>query len=143
MTVRFLDTNILLRYFTRDDEEKAQHALELLLRVERGEEKVTTSSLVIFETVFTLQSFYRVPRGQIKELLLPILTMRGLHLPGKHIYHQALELYCSKNISFADAYNAAYMVAERVSHIYSWDSDFDKIDDIVRVEPGMDIQDPS
>lgn len=27
---RFLDTNVLLRYFTRDDERKAAAALELL-----------------------------------------------------------------------------------------------------------------
>jgi predicted nucleic acid-binding protein len=30
-TLRFLDTNILLRYFTRDDEERASRALALLL----------------------------------------------------------------------------------------------------------------
>ena len=32
---RFLDTNILLRYLTRDDEEKDRACLALLLRVER------------------------------------------------------------------------------------------------------------
>lgn len=138
MTVRFLDTNILLRYFTRDDEEKARRALNLLLRVEQGAEKVVTSPLVIFETVFTLQRFYKVPRQNIKELVLPIIALRGLQLPGKGVYHRAFNLYVAHNISFADAYNAAYMESEKLSEIYSWDTDFDRLDGIVRLEPADD-----
>ncbi len=135
MSASFLDTNILLRYFTRDDEQKAQRALDLLIRVERGEEKIITSSLVIFETVFTLQRFYKVPRQRIKELILSIISLRGLHIPGKNVYYHAFDLYVSNNISFADAYNAAYMLSEEISNIYTWDTDFDRIDGIVRIEP--------
>jgi predicted nucleic acid-binding protein len=135
MLVCFIDTNILLRYFTRDDEQKAQRALNLLMKVERGEEKVITSSLVIFETIFTLQRFYKVPRPRIKELILPIISLRGLQLPGKNVYYHAFDLYVTKNISFADAYNAAYMLSEKVPNVYSWDTDFDKIEGIVRLEP--------
>jgi predicted nucleic acid-binding protein len=135
MSICFLDTNILLRFLTRDDERKAQQALDLLLRVERGEEKVITSPLVIFETVYTLQSFYKVPRQYIKDQVLSIISLRGLHLPDKSLYHRAFDLYVTKNISFADAYNAIYMQSEEVSHIYTWDRDFDKIDGITRIEP--------
>jgi len=135
MSVCFIDTNISLRYLTRDDEQKAQRALSLLTRVERNEEKVITSSLVIFETVFTLQTFYKVPRLRIKELVLPIISLRGLQLSGKKIYHHAFDLYVTKNISFADAYNAAYALSEKISNVYSWDKDFDKIEGIVRLEP--------
>lgn len=135
MPTCFIDTNVLLRYLTRDDEQKAQQALSLLLKVEQGEEKIITSPLVIFETIFTLQSFYKVPRQRIKELILPIIFLRGLQLVDKRVYEQAFDLYTTKNISFADAYNAAYMLSEQVPHIYSWDTDFDKIEGIVRLEP--------
>ncbi len=135
MSICFLDTNILLRYLTRDDEAKALSALHLLMRVEQGEEKIITSSLVIFETIFTLQSFYKVPRQQIKELLLPIISLKNLQLPDKIVYYHAFDLYVSKNISFADAYNAAYMLSHQVSNVYSWDTDFDKIENITRLEP--------
>ncbi|HLQ11487.1 MAG TPA: PIN domain-containing protein [Ktedonobacteraceae bacterium] len=135
MATCFLDTNILLRYLVGDNQQMAEQALNLLMRVERGEEKVVTSSLVIFETIFTLQSFYRVPRQQIKEQVLPIISLRGLHLPDKSVFYKALDLYVTKNISFADAYNAAYMISEEVLNIYSWDRGFDKIDGIIRLEP--------
>jgi predicted nucleic acid-binding protein len=133
--VRFLDTTIILRYLTRDDVDKAEKALALLLRVERGEEKVMTSPLVIFETIFTLQKMYRVPRQKISELMLPIIFLRGLHLPDKEVYQRAFDLYLTRNISFVDAYNASYMLTEEISDIYSWDIDFDKIDGITRIEP--------
>jgi len=67
--MRFLDTNILLRYFTKDDEKKANDVLRLLKKVEKAEEKVLTSPLVIFETIFTLETYYKVKRKEIKSLL--------------------------------------------------------------------------
>ncbi len=133
--MRFLDTNILICYFSKDDEEKAQKALGLLQRIERGEERAETSLPVIFETVFTLQRRYHVPRAQIKALLLPILRMRGLRLPSKSLCIAALDIYVERNISYVDAFNAVYMRAKRMREIYSWDKDFDAIEGITRIEP--------
>ena len=133
--MRFMDTNLLLRYFTKDDERKAEDVLQLLKRVERNEEKVITSPLVIFETIFTLGSFYKVPRKEIKKLLQPILNLRGLRLDFKDIFESALELYSEKKISFADAFNACFMRRREIEEIYSFDEDFDKIEGIRRVIP--------
>ncbi|MEW5803618.1 MAG: PIN domain-containing protein [bacterium] len=133
--MRFIDTNLFLRYFTRDDEDKAQKVLELLKRVEKGEEKVIASSLVMFEVVFTLESFYKVSKEEIKELLSPILDLRGLNLSDKGIYRQALDIYAQKKVSFADAFNAAFVIKKGVKEIYSYDKDFDKLEGIERVMP--------
>jgi predicted nucleic acid-binding protein len=135
MPPRFLDTNILLRYFTRDDQAKAERALALLQRVERGEEKVETSLIVVFEAVYALQRLYQVPHTQIRTLLLPVIRLRGLHLPGKQLCMAALERYATTNVSFADAYHSVYLQARGQSEIYSWDTDFDKLPGIRRPEP--------
>jgi uncharacterized protein len=135
MATRCVDTNILLRYFTRDDEAKAQRVLELLTRVERGEEKVETSIIVIFETVYTLQRLYAVPRSQIRELLTRVLELRGFQLPNKRLCEQALELYANSNVSFADAYHVVYLKSRPTSELYSWDTDFDKFPGVKGVEP--------
>lgn len=136
MPRRFLDTNILLRYFTRDDEPKAERVLALLLRVQRGEEKVETSLPVIFETVYTLQRFYRVPRTQIQQLLSDVIRLRGVHLSGKDLVLRALTLYTAHTgLSIADAYNVVYMQARGIQEVYSWDTDFDKVEGLIRVEP--------
>lgn len=136
MPLRFLDTNILLRYFTKDDEEKAQKALALLRRIERGGERVETSLPVIFETVFTLQRRYHVPKPQIRKLLLPLLRLRGIHLERKNLYFDALDLYVEKpDLSFADAFNTVFMKARGITEIYSFDTDFDEVEGITRLEP--------
>jgi len=135
MSRRFLDTNIFLRYLARDDEGKASAALALLMRVEQGEERVVTSAMVIFETIFTLEKSYGVPKTTIRERLENIISMRGLQLTDKALYYRALELYVDKNVSFADAYNSAFVQTRGESEIYSWDSDFDKVEGIRRLEP--------
>jgi predicted nucleic acid-binding protein len=132
---RFLDTNILLRYLTRDDPARAAAALALLTRVERGQERVVTSPLVIFETILTLQKRYRFPKEDIRQALTDLISMRGLQLPGKALWMEALSLFAAQNIPFVDAYNVAYMRSRGLGEIYSWDGDFDKIAVLTRVEP--------
>ena len=135
---RFLDTNILLRHLVSGDEQKALACRDLFLRVERGDETVVTSDLVVFETVFVLQSRrqYGLSRERIRQLLEPIIALRGLRLPRKGLYEKVFDLYCQQGISFADAYNAAYMEARGITEVYSYGTDFDRLKGIHRVEPG-------
>ena len=132
--MRFIDTNFFLRYLTKDEEEKAKAVLELLKKVKIGEEKVITSPLVIFELIFTLQSYYKVPRKNIKNLLTPILSLRGLKLDQKTIFEQALDIYSESNISFADIFNYCFMLENKIDEIYSFDKDFDKLENIKRID---------
>ena len=133
--MRLIDTNIFLRYFTKDDEEKANNVLCLLKRLEANQEKATTNLLVIFETIFTLERFYKVEREKIKDILLPIIDLRGLKLEHKDIIISSLHLFCEKNISFADAFNVCFMKAHQIDEVYSYDKDFDNIEGIKRREP--------
>lgn len=136
MAVRFLDTNPLLRYFTRDDKKKAEKVLSLLQRVERGEEQVTTSPMVIFETVFTLQHTYQVLRPEIKRLIETVIDLPNVKLPLKIVYRQALDIYVTYHkLSFADAFNAAYTLDLGVTEIYTYDEGFDSLSQLTRFEP--------
>ena len=85
--------------------------------------------------VYTLGRRYGVGRERIRELVLPIIGLRGLKLPGKRLLHQALDLCCDKGISFADPYNAALMLVQGQKEIYSHDADLDRIEGIARLEP--------
>lgn len=134
---RFLDTNILLQHLARENEQKAIGCRDLLLRLERGEEVAVATDIVIFETVYILQSapHYGLSRNRIRQLLEPIIALRGLRLPRKSLYARAFDLYCDTSVSFADAYNAAYMEGRGITEVYSYDTDFDRIPGISRVEP--------
>jgi predicted nucleic acid-binding protein len=133
--MRFLDTNILLRYLTRDDEEKASRSLALLRRVERNEEKVTTSPLVLFETVFTLGKYYGLSPQQIRERLVPLIQLRGMKLERSEIYVAALDLHAETGISFADCFNACFMRESGFDETYSFDHDLERLPGVRRIEP--------
>lgn len=133
--MRFIDTNLFIRYFTRDDKEKAQRVFTLLKRVEKSQEIITTSPLVIFETIFILENSYKVPKKEIKDLMLSILSLAGFRLPNKEMYESALDIYIAQNISFADAFNAVFILRNEIKEIYSYDEDFDRVEGIKRVIP--------
>lgn len=136
---RFLDTNVLLRYFTNDDEVTAQQALALLQRIEQGEEQVATSLLVVSETVFTLERFYKVSKSRVHEMLHDLISLPDLQLSGKSLCLAALELHATANVSFVDAYNAVYMQSRDLAEIYTWDTDFDRFPGVSRVVPTTDV----
>jgi predicted nucleic acid-binding protein len=137
MPARFVDTNVLLRYFTRDDEEKAQRTLALLQHIERGEERVETSQIVIFEVIFILDRTYNVPRARIHALVKPVLELRGLSVPSKSLLLETLDRFAtaSRKLSFADLYIALDARSRGIGEIYSWDRGFDRIQGVTRVEP--------
>ena len=135
---RFLDTNILMRYFTNDDPVKAQAALALMDRVERGDERVVTTPLVIFEAVFLLQRSYKLPKDRVREMIGDLLALRHLQLAEKRLCRVALDLYVVKNISYADAYNAVWMQEHGVKEVYSWDTEFDRVPALTRLEPARE-----
>ena len=133
----FLDTNIVLRVLTRDLPEEAERCRELLRRVDAGEVEVTTSESTVAELVYVLSSprLYALPRQRIKELLEPILYMRGLRLEYRDTYLRALALYAAYSIDFADALAAAHMERLGIDQIVSYDHSLDLLPGIHRQEP--------
>ena len=137
--MRFLDTNVILRYLTRDDEVKAQACYQLFDRASRGEEILITCEAIIAEVVYVLSSRsagYRLNRHEIAARLFPILSLRGLRLPQKHLYINALNVYASSTtLDFEDALAIAHMQHQGITEILSYDNDFDDIASIQRLEP--------
>jgi predicted nucleic acid-binding protein len=142
--MRFLDANVILRYLTRDDEAKAQACYALFQRVKQGEEKLVTCEAIVTEVVYVLSSPrapYRLSHEEVRNRLVPILTLRGLKLPQKRVYLRALDLYGSSPfLDFEDALAVAHMERQGVREILSYDMDFNRISGITRVEPGAIVQ---
>jgi|SRR5581483_6504849 len=130
----FLDTNIFLRHLRQDDLVLSAKASAIISRIEQGELKVRTADTVIFETVFTLQRFYRQPEGRIAEALLPIIELPGILLPNKRAYRRVFDLYQTTKLGFADCYHVALMERLKLTEILSFDTDFDVIPSVQRRE---------
>jgi uncharacterized protein len=137
MTARFLDTNILLRHLLNDDPIQSTAALALIQAIEQGRVTVWTSDLVIAEVVFVLANprTFHLGREAIRDLLLPLINLPGLKLPRKRLYRRIFDLYTTLPIDYIDCYHAALIERRRPGELYSYDTDFDRIAGITRVEP--------
>jgi predicted nucleic acid-binding protein len=137
--VRFLDTNVILRYLTRDDPVKADACMRLLRRAEAGEEELMTSETVVSEIFYVLtrgRGAYRVDRNELVARVLPIVQARGLRLPEKGVVLRALAVYGTyRFLDFEDALSVAHMESAGIEAIVSFDRGFDRVPAVRRVEP--------
>jgi predicted nucleic acid-binding protein len=133
----FVDTNIFLRYLTKDDPDKAQACFELFKRAEANQVTLTATETVIAEVVYVLSSkrTHDLPRDQIRARLYPLLTLQGLRLPQRRTVLRALDLYVAYEIDFEDALMVAHMERGAIRELYSYDRDFDQVPGVNRQEP--------
>lgn len=132
----FLDTNVLLRHILADHPEHSPRATALIETIERGTRAVRITDTVIFEAVFTLERFYRVPRTTIRDALQPILELSGIVLTGKRRYRDVFTLYVAQpGLSFADCFHLIIARDEHLSVMLSFDQKMDRLPGVERREP--------
>ncbi len=131
----FLDANVIVHFLTREDGDKPERCLALFTKVENREETVETSDAVIAEVVWFLSTRQRLRPRRVRDLLVPLIGIDGIRLPDKAMVRDALDLYADSGIDFIDAYNAAIMRKRGLDRVYSYDTDFDTVPGITRVEP--------
>jgi predicted nucleic acid-binding protein len=135
MENEFVDTNVFLRYLTKDDPSKYERCREMFKKALEGQIAIATSGMVIAELIWTLLSYYKAPKAEVIEKVSVILGTENLFVPDKDMLADALVLYARRNIDFIDAYNAVFMKYKGLREIYSYDDDFETIEDIERKEP--------
>ena len=132
----FADTNLFLRFLTNDVPEQADLVESLLRRAAKGEVKLVTTSLVIAEIVWTLESFYQIPKAEIQDKVLAILNTPGLEVDGADLLLQAAVIYAEKNVDFIDAYNSAWMMKQDVEKAFTFDQKhFNRFEGIMAILP--------
>jgi predicted nucleic acid-binding protein len=135
MRKAFIDTNIFLRYLIKDDTSKYDKCREIFKKAVEGKVELATSGIVIAELIWTLLSYYKVQKADVIEKISIIVSTDNLYIPDKDIITDALFLYSRKNIDYIDAYNAVFMKRHGFDEIYSYDKDFDVVENIKRTEP--------
>lgn len=78
-----LDTNVLVRYLVRDEEQQYQQAVNWLKDAENGKIKIIISTIVVAETCFVLESFYKKQRDEISDSMVVLLSQRWMTIPDR------------------------------------------------------------
>jgi len=133
----FLDTNVFLRYLVPEHPEHSPLARELFEQIERGDISVFITDTVVFETVFTLQSHYRVSRAEIADALLRLLRLSSLIVPDKPLLREVFELWVEKrSLSFADCFHLLTAKSMGLDTMITFDRKM-AIHGVTRVEPPL------
>ncbi len=96
----FADTNLFLRYLTNDVPAQADQVDKLHRSAASGELVLVTSAMVIAEIVWTMESFYELPRGGTQASVFAILNTPGLEVESKDLILQAIVWYTKKQGRF-------------------------------------------
>lgn len=138
MAEPFVDTSIIIRLVTGDDLAKQAAAAQLFKDVEDGKLTVRAPDTMIADAVFVLagRRTYSLPRAQIAAALARLVRIPGFRVQNRATVLRALDLYgSSARLDFGDTMILAAMEDRQTQEVYSYDTDFDGIAGVVRLEP--------
>ncbi len=127
MTTAWLDTNVVLRFLTRDPAPLAQRADRLLARAEAGDIALRLTPVIVAEIVWTLASQYGQRPERIATAVGAVLRADGILADDREALIEALDLMVERRVSFPDAYVA--VSARRAEEpVCGFDADFKRLD---------------
>jgi len=78
MTNTYVDTNVILRFLLKDNPAQLEQAKKWFKQAENGTIKLIVSPVVVAESCFVLESFYKVKRNEIADKFQVLLATRWL-----------------------------------------------------------------
>lgn len=127
----FLDTNILIRHLTGDPPEQAATATQILAE----SDELLLVDLVVAEVVYVLESFYRVDRPRVAELVRVIVAFPAVRVSDVGLLLRTVEVYEVDRLDFAEAYLVACAERSGVGAVASFDRSLDRVPTVTRIEP--------
>jgi len=97
-----VDTNVLVRYLTRDDQPQYEKARRLIdRRVSKGE-PILVSLLVLLETEWVLRSRYELAKGDILVAFSALLEAAEVDFEDEQSVEHAIYVWKDSAAEFAD-----------------------------------------
>ena len=132
--IALLDTNVIVRFLVSDQSPKYKNLYSFFESLEYGKMKVELKLIVLFQVLFVLKSFYKVPKDQIANGITDLLKYKGIVIKNKTMIRRTMKMWCSKKLDIVDCYLIAILENDSQNLLYSYDRDFDKFN-INRKEP--------
>jgi len=132
--IALLDTNVIIRFLTSDKSPKYKNLYSFFKSLEQGKMRVELKLIVLFQAIFVLKSFYKIPKELIVDGIMGILEYRGINIKEKKNIRRSMEIWREKKMEIVDCYLIACLEGDTQNLLYSYDRDFDKFN-IARKEP--------
>jgi predicted nucleic-acid-binding protein len=115
-----LDTNAVLRFLLRDDEQKAVYVRDTMDR-----ETCLVPVEVLAEVVYVLVKFYGIERTLIRQKLSGFLRNENVEMPNLDVVETALRYFGETKLDFVDCLMIGYAIAEG-HRIFTFDKQLQK-----------------
>ena len=122
-----IDTNVLVRYLVRDDENQFQIAAYLILGCIKIGEPVQISLLVMLETEWVLRSKYSYQKTEIAAAFTKLMETREAVYEDEESLEEALHNWKESNADFADCLIVAKSRRAGCRHLMTFDSKANKL----------------
>lgn len=98
-----LDTNVLVRYLTQDDNKQSAAASRFIEEELSASRPGFVSLVTLLETVWVLESRYEVERASLCDLLDDVVSTASLEVQEAPAVRQAVALYRKGKVDLHDA----------------------------------------
>jgi len=102
--IKGLDTNVLVRYLTQDDEGQAEVATRTIEGAAAKGEKMLIQPIILCELVWVLESAYDFPKSDLLRALEGVLRVAQFEIVEKDTVWQALSDFRQGKGDFSDYY---------------------------------------
>jgi len=115
-----LDTNILVRYFIKDDPEQTRLAVNLIYSLSPAEPG-WIGMAIFMELDWVMNNVLKVKKDRVVEIFDILLASQELVVENAETVRGALQLYRSRNIDFSDCMIASSARAAGCSRTVTFD----------------------
>jgi predicted nucleic-acid-binding protein len=120
-----IDTNVLVRYFTKDNENLSRKAEEFIVNAKPNE--IVLDRLIIAELGYVLKSVYGLKKIQITTVYKSILSNNIFSVPDRELVEMTIQLFDEeKSLSFEDSWLLALKRSKKVNDVMTFDDKLNK-----------------
>jgi predicted nucleic-acid-binding protein len=116
-----IDANIILRYLLKDDLSLHKKAIEIV-----DNQHLFLPNEITAEIVYVLEKVYRIPKGEICDVLTILFERDNLEFVDKSIILASLKYYQKFNLDYADALLISYNKIQKAD-VLTFDKKLNKI----------------
>jgi predicted nucleic-acid-binding protein len=123
-----LDTNILVRYFVKDDDQQLAAAKKIIQAAVRAGETLFVPITVTLELEWVLRTNFKLSKEQVTTTLSSLLASAELTFESEAAAEIALALYKKCSADFSDCMHIALAHIAGESPLWTFDRAASKID---------------
>lgn len=99
-----IDTNAILRFILKDVSTQHIEVYELIKKAKFKKIKIVVPEIVVFETFFTLKSYYEYEKESLLTVLESLLSADYLKVESNQNFMEAVKVYKTSNLEFVDCF---------------------------------------